>query len=266
MDGDAVRLAQVVGNLLTNAAKFANPGGRTEVSVAREAPATAVVRVRDDGIGIAPEVRRRLFEPFAPSAETVDRNRGGLGLGLALVKSLVELHGGEVSARSDGLGLGTEFVVSLPLAPDVAPLATPAPDAGSRSRHRRVLVIDDNVDAADSLREVLALGGHEVAVAYSGPEGIERARELRPEVVLCDIGLPGMDGYGVARALRSDPALGTAFLVALSGYALAEDLERARAAGFDRHVAKPPSADLLEEVLTSALDRDARPDVALAGK
>jgi two-component system CheB/CheR fusion protein len=188
---------------------------------------------------------------------TLDRSKGGLGLGLALVKGLVEMHGGEVCAHSDGPGKGAEFVVELPLEAISADQASPTA-VGAKPRGRRVLVIEDNVDAADSLREVLAFGGHVVEVAYNGPEGLARAREFKPEVVLCDIGLPGMDGYQVARAFRADDGLKGIFLVALSGYALPEDLQRAHEAGFDRHLAKPPSLEKIEHVLASTPAEESR--------
>ncbi|HET9594225.1 MAG TPA: ATP-binding protein [Anaeromyxobacteraceae bacterium] len=250
VQGDRNRLAQIVGNLLQNAAKFTPRGGTATVSVvSAEAEGRAVLRVSDTGAGLAPELVERLFEPFVQADATLDRSRGGLGLGLALVKELVELHGGEVAAHSAGPGHGSEFVVRLPLAAaaERAPAADPeiAPAAG----RRRVLIIEDNVDAADTLRDVLELAGHEVAVAYDGPQGVAAARRLRPEVVLCDIGLPGMDGFEVARALRADGALDGTVLVALSGYALPRDVERAAEAGFDHHVAKPPSLAALEAIL-----------------
>ena len=249
VNADGTRLAQVIGNLLQNAAKFTGKGGRAMVSASVDpAKRQAVVRVSDTGAGIPPELLDRLFQPFMQADTTLDRSKGGLGLGLALVKGLVELHGGEASAHSDGLGKGAEFVVRLPLAIDgvVAPEAS---RGSARCSGRRVLIIEDNIDAANSLREALELGGHEVAVAYDGPDGLAKAREFRPEVVFCDIGLPGMDGFEVARAFRADQALNAAFLVALSGYALPEDLQRASEAGFHRHLAKPPSFEKLEHVL-----------------
>jgi two-component system CheB/CheR fusion protein len=189
-----------------------------------------------------------LFEPFSQADETLDRSKGGLGLGLALVKGLVELHGGDVAAYSEGPGHGAEFVIRFPLEYPAA--AQPeAPCQSPEHRSRRVLIIEDNVDAANSLSEVLGLAHHQVAVAYNGPDGIARAREFQPEVVLCDIGLPGMDGYKVARAFRATPALHDIYLVALTGYALPEDLQQAQQAGFQRHLAKPPSLDTLESLL-----------------
>ncbi len=263
VDGDAVRLAQVVGNLLSNAAKFANPGGRAEVSVAREAPRTAVVRVRDDGVGIAPDVRSRLFEPFAQGADTLDRNRGGLGLGLALAKGLVDLHGGTIAARSDDLGRGTELVVSLPLLPQEAPAPDRAPAAGT-ARARRVLVIDDDVDAAETLRDFLALSGHAVEIAFDGAEGLRRAAALSPDVILCDVGLPGMSGHDVAKALRATPGP-HALLVALTGYGSDENRRCALAAGFDAHVVKPVSPERLEQLVAAAPDPGGAPRPAPAG-
>jgi two-component system CheB/CheR fusion protein len=251
VDVDATRIAQVVGNLLQNAAKFTRRGGGTSVAVTRDPEhGQAIVRVRDSGVGMAPETLGILFQPFVQADQTMDRTKGGLGLGLALVKGLVELHQGEVSARSEGLGKGSEFTVRLPL--DGGTGAQPHPPSSSRvGPTRRVLIIEDNLDAAVSLREALELDGHEVQVAHDGREGVALALAFLPEVVLCDIGLPQMDGYEVARALRGEDPCREALLVALSGYALPEDLQRAVDAGFDRHLAKPPSLDRLKELLAS---------------
>jgi PAS domain S-box-containing protein len=245
---DRTRMAQMIGNLLQNAAKFSRPGGRARISAGVE-DGWAVVRVADDGIGIGPEVLGKLFQPFMQAEQSLDRTQGGLGLGLALVKGLAELHGGTVSARSDGVGRGAEFVLRLPLDPG-APLAVGRPSGVPAARPRRVLLIEDGIDSAESLRELLELRGHEVAVAHDGPSGLGLARSFVPEIVLCDIGLPGMDGFEVARAFRRDQALARIPLVALSGYALPEDLQKAAEAGFERHVAKPPSIEMLDEVLS----------------
>jgi PAS domain S-box-containing protein len=254
VNGDATRLSQAIGNLLHNGAKFTTSGGTTSIAVERDARAGfAVIRVRDTGIGISAEILPHLFEAFTQADSTLDRSRGGMGLGLALVKGLVELHSGTVDARSKGVGTGAEFTVHLPL-------ARPAGDAdeAATARHdrpsprRRVLVIEDNVDAAESLKEALELGDHEVAIAFNGPEGLDRAHGFKPDVVLCDIGLPGMDGYQVARAFRADAALKNAFLVALTGYAGPEDQQRASEAGFERHLAKPPSMGKIELLLAEA--------------
>ncbi|MBI5485818.1 MAG: GAF domain-containing protein [Deltaproteobacteria bacterium] len=249
VNADGSRLAQVLGNLLNNAAKFTPRGGRVTVSITAEPQCDrAVIRVTDTGVGLAPEMLARLFQPFAQADTSLDRSKGGLGLGLALVKGVVELHGGTIEVRSDGLGKGAEFAVRLPLLPAGAVAA--APPAPDRPRvPRRILVVEDNIDAADTLRELLELRGHRVEVAYDGPDGLARAREFRPEVVLCDIGLPGMDGYEVARAFHADDVLRDIRMVALSGYALPGDLQRAAQAGFAHHLAKPPSLEKLEELL-----------------
>ena len=253
---DRTRIAQIIGNLLQNAAKFTPKGGSTQVTVAA-AGNEATVRVADDGVGMAPETVARLFQPFMQADQTLDRSKGGLGLGLALVKGLVELHGGGVSAGSDGPGQGTEFLVRLPLdTQETVTSATVRPTYPLA--RRRVLIIEDNVDAADSLREAIELGGHEVEVANDGRDGLAKARAFLPEVILCDIGLPGMDGYSVARYVRGDAALKSAHLVALSGYALPEDVQRAREAGFEQHLAKPPSIEILEALLQSLSDEDAQ--------
>lgn len=251
VNGDQARLAQVLGNLLQNSAKFTEPGGQTTVEVgADDVRRLAVLTVRDTGRGIAPEVMPRLFAPFAQADATLDRTKGGLGLGLALVKGLVEMHGGTVRGESEGIGKGATFTICLPLAPSTAPTAAPPePPPRERAAPGRVLIIEDNSDTATTLREALELGSHEVAVASNGPDGIEKARAFRPDVVICDIGLPEMDGYEVARRMRADPALRGAGFVALTGYAQPEDVEKAQEAGFDAHVAKPPNMEALEGVL-----------------
>ncbi|HJX52391.1 MAG TPA: ATP-binding protein [Polyangia bacterium] len=250
VNADRTRLAQIVGNLLQNAAKFTDRGGRTQVSVAvDEVAGRAIIRIANTGAGIPPKLLPHLFQPFTQADETMDRSKGGLGLGLALVKGLVDLHGGDISAHSEGIGKGAEFIVRLPLDGETV-THTPTPVDLSH-RNRRVLIIEDQADGAQSLREALELCGHQVEVADNGPAGLTRARAFRPEVVLCDIGLPGMDGYAVARAFRADEALKDVFLVALSGYARPDDLLRSAEAGFDQHLAKPPRLDKLEELLSS---------------
>jgi PAS domain S-box-containing protein len=255
VDGDPTRLAQVFGNLLHNANKFTPREGRVRISVGRDRTRNeAVVVFADDGAGISPELLPRLFTPFCQADHSLDRSHGGLGLGLSLVKGLVDLHGGSVAVRSDGPARGSEFRVRLPLLGEGGLARDGAP--ASRSRVAcRALVIEDNTDAAESLRDALELLGHEVAVAYTGAEGIEVARSFQPDVVLCDIGLPVMNGYAVAREFRSDGALRRAFLVALSGYSMPEDVRRAMEAGFDLHLAKPPDLGRLEAVLGEAASR-----------
>ncbi len=264
VSGDRTRLAQAIGNLLQNAAKFTPRGGRTTVSVQADAArGHAIVRVKDTGSGIAPEILPRLFEAFTQADTTLDRSEGGLGLGLALVKGLAELHGGSVHGESEGPGKGAAFTITLPLETTTAPTVTVQRSTRGEGAPRRVLVIEDNADTADTLREALELDEHVVEVAHDGPGGLEKARAFKPDVVLCDIGLPGMDGYDVARAIRADPELGRVPLVALSGYAQPEDVARAKEAGFDVHLAKPPSIETLKGVLAEV--RDARIGRNLAG-
>lgn len=254
VEADWARIAQVVGNLLSNAAKFTEKGGSARISVALDAvERQAIIRVADTGAGMSPEILAHLFQPFTQADRTLDRSKGGLGLGLALVKGLIEMHRGGVSAQSSGPGQGAEFVVRLPL-DGAATLTEPVPATAMR-RVRRVLIIEDNVDAADSLQAVLELEHHNVEVAYSGPEGLKKARQFKPDFVLCDIGLPGMDGYEVARAFRADEALKGTHLVALTGYTMPDDLERAAEAGFDRHLGKPPNIEKLEQLLAEAHGR-----------
>ena len=242
------RISQALGNLLHNAAKFTRRGDAVTVTVGSE-PATgrAEIRVTDTGLGLSDEVLARLFEPFAQASATLDRSRGGLGLGLALVKGLVELHGGEVQASSAGEGRGSTFLIRLPLA--VATAEPPRATTGASLPRRRVLIVEDKADAAASLRDRLELDGHEVATTTNGAEALARAATMRPDVVLCDIGLPGLDGYGVARAMRADPSLSRTLLVALTGYALSTDRARALAAGFDGHLAKPLDHEVLNGIL-----------------
>ncbi len=248
--GDSTRLAQVVGNLLHNAVKFTDPGGTITVRLRAEDQA-AVLSVRDTGIGLAPETLPRVFDSFMQADVSRHRSRGGLGLGLALVKGLVELHGGSVAVTSDGPGQGTEFTVRLPLVRPPDP--TDGPSAASTApatRAYRILVIEDNVDAAESMQTLLRLAGHTVEVAFTGPTGLAAARILRPDVVLCDIGLPGgMDGYAVARALRQDPTLASAYRIALTGYAREEDQRLAADAGFMLHLTKPVTFAELQRAL-----------------
>jgi PAS domain S-box-containing protein len=249
VDADATRLVQILGNLLANALKFTPRGGKVEVDLLRDREAVTL-SVRDTGVGIPPEIRPTLFQPFVQAPQASDRTQGGLGLGLATVKGLVELHGGTVKVFSEGVGRGAEFTVRLPLA--AAPERAAVTVHQGDRRHHRVLVIEDNPDAADSLRDALLLSGHDVQVAYDGPTGLDMAMDSRPDAVICDIGLPGMDGYEVARTIRRTEALKATYVVALTGYALPEDLRRARESGFDRHVAKPPTIEKLEQILAEA--------------
>jgi len=203
----------------------------------------------DTGAGIEPDMLPRLFEALAQADRSLDRSKGGLGLGLSVVKGLVELHGGQVRVASEGPGKGTEFTVILPQEPEPAVLSK-MPAAPSPARKAlRILVVEDNKDSADSLRMLLELYGYETAVAYSGPEGVKAAEEWHPDVVLCDIGLPEMDGYGVAGALRRNPATAAARMIAVTGYGSDEDRCRSREAGFDQHLVKPVDPDALQKAL-----------------
>lgn len=246
VDGDRTRLAQVVGNLLNNALKFTDEGGRITVTVRPDATARrATLSVCDTGIGLDASLQPRLFKPFSQGPATLARSRGGLGLGLALVKALVDLHGGTVFARSDGPGRGTEVVVTLPLA-DANTDARPANGA------RRVLVIEDNVDAAQGLQAALELAGHRAEVAFTAADGLQRALAAVPDAIICDVGLPGMDGYALARRLRAEPRLQHTLLVALTGYAGPRDRQGAIEAGFHHHLSKPTDVDEVLRLLAAA--------------
>ncbi len=253
-DVDPTRIAQVVGNLLGNAIKFTPAQGSVAV-VLRARGGTARLCVRDTGAGVDPMHMARMFEPFAQEDRTLARTRGGLGLGLALSKGLIDLHGGTITARSDGPGRGSEFEIALPLA-NRASDAKDAPESLRRGARRRVLIIEDNPDVGRSLADVLSTIGHDVTVARDGSAGVSLAREMKPDVVICDVGLPDMNGYEVARALRQDEALRATRLIALSGYAQPEDRERARAAGFDVHLPKPAPIDELAELVGGAIPWD----------
>lgn len=249
VSGDWTRLTQVVGNLLGNAAKFTPAGGRVTVSIGGEGD-SATLSVRDTGDGIAPELLGQLFTPFIQGEQGLARSKGGLGLGLSLVKGIVELHGGTVAAESAGLGTGSTFTVRLARADE--PLAV----SGDRDQPQkqvgqqlRVLIVEDNIDSAESLREVLQLGGCDVSLAHTGPDGVALAKRLRPKLVICDIGLPGYSGFEVARRIRAE-SNGSTVLVALTGYGRDEDREEAKAAGFNLHFTKPVDFRQLEQVLS----------------
>ncbi|HEX9670134.1 MAG TPA: MEDS domain-containing protein [Thermoanaerobaculia bacterium] len=250
VQGDPARLGQALEKLLRNAAKFTAAGGRVAVRVARTAGGRrAAVVVTDTGVGIGPEILPHVFEPFTQADHSLERTKGGLGVGLAVAKGLVELHGGEVEARSEGLGRGARFTMLLPIAA-AAPTAAAAERPATEERHaRRVLVVEDNPDAAATLRDFLVLSGHEVALAHTGSAGVEAARRFHPEVVLCDLGLPGMDGFAVAQELRRDPTTRGARLIAVTGYGRDEDRRRSREAGFDLHLTKPVDPGHLARLL-----------------
>jgi signal transduction histidine kinase len=248
IDGDPTRIAQVLSNLLQNACRFARSAVNVHVAIAPD-EARAALEVRDDGAGMGPGVVEHVFEPFVQGPQGPARKEGGLGLGLALVKGLVDLHGGWVAARSGGPGLGSEFVVELPLAPAPQRVAPTAEHGRRAAAPRVVLIIEDNADAGETLAQILELAGHRTYIARDGRSGIALALEVTPDVVLCDIGLPDVDGSAVARALRANGDLPGTRLVALSGYAQPEDKRRATDAGFDAHLSKPPPLDALSEIL-----------------
>jgi two-component system, chemotaxis family, CheB/CheR fusion protein len=254
VDGDPVRLEQVMANLLDNAAKYTDPNGRITVSLQRDGD-DAVIRVRDSGIGIAPEMLDEIFELFAQVDHSLARSGGGLGLGLTVVRRVLDLHGGRIAAHSDGLGTGSEFVVRLPLAAVVTELQSVADtvetDMAALGRGRRILIVDDNKDSAESLALLARLWGHEVAVTADGPTALARVSTFQPEVALVDIGLPGMNGYEIARRLRADGWHDDLLLVAVTGYGRAEDRNAARAAGFDVHMTKPVAVDDLQHLLAT---------------
>jgi CheY-like chemotaxis protein len=274
LDADPVRLAQIFGNLLNNAVKYGQAGGRILVNASRETRMQAAgeglglglglgegegeeewarVSVKDNGIGISPDKLGQIFEMFSQVDPSLERARGGLGIGLMLVQKLVELHGGSVAAYSRGLGQGSELVVWLPLARDRA-LATPVPELPAapaliKAPGCRALVIDDNVDAAQTLAELLDVLGVESRMAFGGLQGLHEAEAFRPDLVLLDIGMPGMNGYEVARRLRAQPWGQAIRLVALTGWGQSEDRARSREAGFDHHLVKPLDIDALMQVL-----------------
>lgn len=247
--GDETRLAQVVSNLLNNAAKYTERGGHIGLRAARERD-EAVIRVQDDGIGLSDEMLPRVFDLFAQDDRSLDRSRGGLGIGLTMVRNLVRLHGGEVDVRSAGLGKGAEFTVRLPvLSP--APTAPPPASHGEarQARPLRVLVVDDSEDSARSLSRVIRHWGHATMLAHDGPSAIESAASGRFDAILLDIGLPGMDGYRVAESLRARTDVVQPLLIALTGYGQEQDLARSHAAGFDHHLVKPVDLERLKGLL-----------------
>ena len=248
LEGDPLRLEQVVANLIGNAIKYTPSGGRITVRLARQGE-EAVLVVRDSGIGIPAELLPHVFEPFVQAERSLDRSQGGLGIGLTLVRRIVELHGGSVSAHSEGRGLGSELVVRLPAGTASAP---PAPaSAPAAAAPLRLLLVDDHRDAAEGLAELLRHQGHLVEVAHDGPSALESTRRSTPDVVLLDLGLPGMDGYEVARRLRAEEGLEEVLIVALTGYGGDENRRRSRESGIDHHLVKPVELATLQELLAA---------------
>ncbi len=236
---DAVRLSQVLGNLLNNASKFTPRGGSIAIE-ARVAPEGLEISVADDGVGIAPELLGSVFDLFSQADSSLDRAQGGLGIGLSLVKGLVEMHGGVVTARSAGPGKGSRFSIRLPLAVITAPGPVPKGDVPAIGEHaRRVLVVEDSADAAEAMELLLNQLGHDVRVVNDGARAVEAARAFRPDVILLDIGLPGVDGYELARRFRALDETSGARVIAVTGYGQPSDRARSSAAGFDHHLVKP---------------------------
>jgi PAS domain S-box-containing protein len=250
VSGDATRLTQIIDNFLSNAVKFTNPDGEVVVAV-RPSGAHVELSVRDNGVGIEPEVLPTVFDVFAQADKSLARSPGGLGLGLAIVDGLVRLHGGSIVARSEGLGRGTEMIVTLPREREPAALGTMAHRRAPAGRRLKILVVEDNLDSAESLRLLLEVSGHEVRTAHTGGEGVRTAIAWRPDAVVCDLGLPEMDGFSVARQLRSRPETAGARLIAVTGYGREQDVAESRAAGFEEHLMKPADPERLLELLAS---------------
>jgi PAS domain S-box-containing protein len=250
LDGDAARLSQVFANLLTNSAKYTPPGGRIRVSAARD-PGGVSVTVSDNGVGIPPSMLPRVFEMFTQVDRTLEKTTGGLGIGLSLVKGLVEMHGGTVVAHSDGEGTGSTFTVHLPVLPPSGDHATGhnGKAAGARPPARRVLVVDDNVDAAESLAQLLQILGHDTRTAHEGEAGVEAAECFRPHLILLDIGMPRLNGYDAARRIRARPWGRSVVLVALTGWGQDDDRRRTAEAGFDHHLVKPVDPEVVVGLL-----------------
>ncbi|MEO8163988.1 MAG: PAS domain S-box protein [Betaproteobacteria bacterium] len=250
VNADPVRLSQVIGNLLTNAVKYTDLNGHISIAARRE-DGDVVLSVRDDGIGIAPDVLPHIFDLFVQADHSATRSQGGLGIGLTLVKNLVGMHAGTVDARSAGLSKGAEFIVRLPLLLDSPEIPTKIQETKTEpaSSGHRILVVDDNEDAAESLAMLLRMEGHDVEVAYDGANAIDIARDHRPELIFLDIGLPGLDGYKVARRMRAMPELNGTVIAALTGWGQPEDRRRSAEAGFDHHLVKPPESSALAAIL-----------------
>jgi len=241
-------MEQVISNLLNNAVKFTPHGGTVSVQAVRDND-WAVLRVRDTGRGITPDLLPRIFDLFTQGDRSLDRSEGGLGIGLTLVENLVRMHSGSIEARSEGAGLGSEFIVRLPIVATVPASNGETVAAAIPGQSKRILIIEDNVDAADTLAMMLQTMGHEAHAAYDGPSGLKDFAQWRPSIVLLDIGLPGMNGFEVAQRLRASSPKNHLKIIALSGYGSDSDRERSRNAGFDHHLVKPVNFDAMEKVL-----------------
>ena len=249
INADVIRFEQIIGNLLHNAAKFTRKGDCVSLTVENETVEKQVsIRVIDTGIGMTSEMVSHLFQPFMQADTSLDRSLGGLGLGLALVRELIELHGGQVTAYSEGIGKGSEFKLTFPINEfiDEVPIIE---NSINPQNTRRILIIDDNKDFSETLSEMLKFYNHQVEIANSGPEGLWKAKDFQPQIIICDIGLPGMNGYEVAKAFRLDDTFKDVHLLALTGYATPGDLKIAFESGFDQHLAKPVDLNILQETL-----------------
>ena len=252
IDGDATRLSQIFSNLLINASKYSPPGKSISLSAHHSADGMVAVSIKDQGVGIEAEVQAYIFDLFTQAPRTLDRSEGGLGIGLSMVRTLVELHGGSVQVHSDGLGHGSEFIVVLPLVakpdPPEADRAVPALPA----RASRILIIEDNVDANETLNFCLSFEGHAVASAFDGPAGLAMAKKGNFDIVMCDIGLPGMDGYEVLRQLRVSGVQPVPYCIAMTGYDSPDHREHAENAGFDSYLVKPVSLETLQNIVSKS--------------
>jgi CheY-like chemotaxis protein/anti-sigma regulatory factor (Ser/Thr protein kinase) len=246
--GDRTRLVQAISNVIHNAVKYTDSGGQIHLEVL-DSDDQVAIRVQDNGTGISADLLPHLFDLFVQSQRTLDRSQGGLGIGLSVVKRLIEMHHGSVEAASQGIGKGSTFTMRLPrIAPPELPSAV---QSTAPTKARRILVVDDNVDAADTLAMLLELDGHEVHAVYGAAEALEAATRIKPDILFLDIGLPGMDGYEVARQLRARNDLGALRIIALTGYGQPEDRRRSIAAGFNDHLVKPVTPQALETVFAS---------------
>jgi PAS domain S-box-containing protein len=251
VDADSFRLSQVISNLLRNAAKYSEKPSKIWLMLERVGD-SAVIRVKDEGIGIAPEMLPNIFNLFVQAEQSLARSQGGLGIGLTVVKRIVEMHGGTVLAKSGGLGLGSEFIIQMPISKSRAPTTRPQTQSDlSTGPRRRILVVDDNIDAALTTSALLKAWGHEVRSAHCGSSALEVVHSFRPEIILLDIGLPGMSGYDVARQLRAEPSSQGVIIAALTGYGQESDRQRSFEAGFDYHFTKPPDPNILASMLSS---------------
>jgi CheY-like chemotaxis protein len=251
VDADLTRLAQVLANLLNNASKFSPKKAPIRLSVEKHGT-EALIKVRDDGVGIAPAYLPRVFELFSQQDSSAERTHDGLGIGLALARNLVEMHGGRIEAHSEGLGCGSEFVVRLPILAAPSPAVGPTKNVEEKKRPRRILIVDDNVDGAKSLALLLKIQGHKIQYAHDGESALAIARKWSPEIVLLDIGLPRMNGLEVARRLRMDFETPQPYMIAVTGYGQIDDRKRSHDAGFDAHLVKPLELEELEKLLGEA--------------